>query len=642
MFYGFFLFWISLLYTACMPFYESTDLEKHLTPQINKSNETQRLVQVISQVAFYDRLYSEDGYAGRHTKKRSAGIWVELLDLGSINQENSTCLVSSFLTSRITSQSIKDDPLAVVSQLDQNRSIRQEGQVIATTHSNRNGWFQFNVALYAHHCYQIRAVSDLTLRNAHAQVLDHDGEGVLYAMSRDFIIGNSPLTPPEIIPFPITNDLVLLVPHLTAPIESPIAGALHILQNTYLGYALIQKYSDLEAPTLKYRWAPGRAVPCGSCYRRSEILLGGQVEDPDHYDDHIILHEMGHYFIDYWSHDDSPGGRHRGRFVNPLLAYGEGVAYFWSALVLQDPLIVDWMLGDLWIVDIEAGIFNGEAVTLGVEGDSIVDDQHEELISTIMWDAYDDNEIQEHNSNDNSDIDNSQNNTDSQEINTTEEHDYLAIGEALSMYLLIDKIINRTIDLGPRGVDLSDWLNLLSCLPEVDIETVFPMIDYSLYPWELEAEQSCMKSEGNPFKWSLSELHDSESLWIDIDQTIAQHNTHHFSTSTVTNLHTMPYGTDLSVQETWHVEWYVGTPPYHSKQESTHTCVSFPCNLSFLFKELEEINSFTVPIIFQMTHSTTRYSWYLSWVSPRYQYVLQKNKGKKVWSMVGKAHQIKL
>lgn len=638
-----------------MPFYESTDLEKHLTPQINKSNEAQKQVQVISQIAFYDRLYSEDGYAGRHTKKSSVGIWVELLDLGSIYQENSTCLVSSFLTSRITSQSIKDDPSAAISQLDQNRPVRQESQVIATTRSTRNGWFQFNVGLYSHHCYQIRALSDLTIRNAHAQVLDHDGEGTLYAMSRDFIIGDSTLTPPEIMPFPITNDLVLLVPHLTAPVESPIAGALHILQNTYLGYTLIQKYSDLDAPTLKYRWAPGRAVPCGSCYRRSEILLGGQVEDPDHYDDHIILHEMGHYFIDYWSHDDSPGGPHRGRFVSPLLAYGEGVAYFWSALVLQDPLIIDWMLGDLWIVDIEAGIFNGQAVTLGVEGDSIADDQHEELISTIMWDAYDDHahdhEVQEENANEeNTNEENAnedpQSNTDHQEpTTTTEAHDNLAIGEALSMHLLIDKIIDRTIDIGPRGVDLSDWLNLLSCLPEVDIDTVFPMIDYSLYPWELETEQSCMKSEGNLFKWSLSELHDLDSLWIDIDQTIAQHNTKYSPTSTTTNLrtvHTMPHGPHLSDQNTWHVEWYLGTPPYHSKQESTHICVSFPCNLSSLFKEIKKIKSLPVPIIFQMTHNTTKYSWYLSWVSPGYQYILHQNKGAEVWSTIGKAHQIKL
>ena len=100
---------------------------------------------------------------------------------------------------------------------------------------------------------------------------------------------------------------------LLPPEEGRLSGALNILSMIAEGYEVISNYSDIIGPPLTITWTLDEPVSCGSCYVGNKILLGGQVEDPDHYDDHIILHEMGHFFTDRWSLDNSPGGPHRGR-----------------------------------------------------------------------------------------------------------------------------------------------------------------------------------------------------------------------------------------------------------------------------------------------------------------------------------------
>ena len=94
---------------------------------------------------------------------------------------------------------------------------------------------------------------------------------------------------------------------LQAPKEGHLSGAFNILNATALGFKQIANHSDEIAPILTFTWDLDQAVSCGSCYSNDRIRLGGQVEDPDHYDDHIILHEMGHFFTDRWSIDDSRG-----------------------------------------------------------------------------------------------------------------------------------------------------------------------------------------------------------------------------------------------------------------------------------------------------------------------------------------------
>lgn len=268
-----------------------------------------------------------------------------------------------------------------------------------------------------------------------------------------------------------------------AEAESPLSGALNILSMTERGFTVIERYSDFVAPRLRFTWDMGRAVSCGSCYVGDEVLLGGQPDDPDHYDDHIILHEMGHYFTHRWSVDSSPGGPHRGRAVDPTLAYGEGVAYFWAAMVLRDPVIVDWMVPTPWVVDLEQDIFNGQPITIGLFGrTSSADEQfwlsaehHEELVSTLMWDVFD-------------------------PIGESGD-DPLEVGEEAMMEGLVNWLPlwhQRGLDVGGLGVDLADWLAIMTCQEVVNPQEIEQLCEQRDYPWTVNRAVGCEQKSDSP------------------------------------------------------------------------------------------------------------------------------------------------
>ena len=293
---------------------------------------------------------------------------------------------------------------------------------------------------------RVRALSSQrTPRGDHAQVTSRR-RGVRYALESNPIPLKAFGKAPQV---PSLGMATYRAPHqrLTASAEARLSGAFNILTMTALGFELIERYTDQIGPPLKIQWDLDLPVACGSCYVGDEILLGGQVEDPDHYDDHIILHEVGHFFAHRWSVDTSPGGPHRGRSVTPPLAYGEGLAYFWSALALDDPLIVDWMFPTPWVVDIERGIYNGMSIIVGLGEaypstgtlDEVSYHHHEELVSSLMWDIYDE----------------------------PEDDEALHVGEETMMSSLLFALPERYrsgLDIGARGIDLADWLDALSCV----------------------------------------------------------------------------------------------------------------------------------------------------------------------------------
>ncbi|HEX7879020.1 MAG TPA: lamin tail domain-containing protein [Candidatus Eisenbacteria bacterium] len=80
-----------------------------------------------------------------------------------------------------------------------------------------------------------------------------------------------------------------------------------------------------------YAWSP-IGTNEGSNYSGHAILLSspGQGNDTDAWSDTVILHETGHWFDDFFSRSDNPGGAHSlgDNNANVKLAYGEGVATF--------------------------------------------------------------------------------------------------------------------------------------------------------------------------------------------------------------------------------------------------------------------------------------------------------------------------
>ena len=99
------------------------------------------------------------------------------------------------------------------------------------------------------------------------------------------------------------------------------------------------------------------------------FLLGKDGDDIEEFDDHVIVHEWGHYFEDNFSRSDSIGGAHGlGDSLDMRVAFGEGFATALSGMALNNRIYCDtsWFAGNLsgFEIDIEsefagtAGWFN--------------------------------------------------------------------------------------------------------------------------------------------------------------------------------------------------------------------------------------------------------------------------------------------
>lgn len=73
------------------------------------------------------------------------------------------------------------------------------------------------------------------------------------------------------------------------------------------------------------------------------FLLGTDGIDTEEFDDHVVVHEWGHYFEDNFSRSDNIGGSHfvRTDELDMRVAFGEGFATALAAMALGDPLYCD-------------------------------------------------------------------------------------------------------------------------------------------------------------------------------------------------------------------------------------------------------------------------------------------------------------
>lgn len=90
------------------------------------------------------------------------------------------------------------------------------------------------------------------------------------------------------------------------------------------------------------------------------FLLGRDGDDTEEFDDHVIVHEWGHYFEDNFSRSDSIGGQHGvGDLLDMRVAFGEGFATALSGMALNSPDYCDtlWVGNTLrgFLIDIEGG-----------------------------------------------------------------------------------------------------------------------------------------------------------------------------------------------------------------------------------------------------------------------------------------------
>jgi len=88
-------------------------------------------------------------------------------------------------------------------------------------------------------------------------------------------------------------------------------------------------------------------------------ILGDENGDTDEYDDHIIIHEWGHYFEDQFSRADNIGGPHSpGEVLDIRVAFGEGWGNAWSGIATDNPIYFDtsgYKQSTGWYMDLENG-----------------------------------------------------------------------------------------------------------------------------------------------------------------------------------------------------------------------------------------------------------------------------------------------
>ncbi len=165
-------------------------------------------------------------------------------------------------------------------------------------------------------------------------------------------------------------------------------------------YQAIKKVKTADSsvifPKLKVNWSV-RNVPSGGG-SESELrdgmivtshyngdgnlyILGDENSDTDEFDNHIIIHEWGHYFEDKFSRSDSIGGSHgEGDKLDIRVAFGEGWGNAWSAIATDNPIYFDtqgFMQSDGFYMNIES------------ENSAIKGFFSEDSIQHILYDLYD-------------------------------------------------------------------------------------------------------------------------------------------------------------------------------------------------------------------------------------------------------------
>lgn len=133
-----------------------------------------------------------------------------------------------------------------------------------------------------------------------------------------------------------------------------VAGPFAILDSVYQAYnKVLATDPNAVFQPLKLNWSvdnvssssfnPSIGQILTSLFDGTQIyILGKENSDTDEYDDHVVIHEWGHYFEEFFSRADSIGGPHgTGDILDPRVAFGEGWGNAWSGMVTDDPVYRD-------------------------------------------------------------------------------------------------------------------------------------------------------------------------------------------------------------------------------------------------------------------------------------------------------------
>lgn len=179
---------------------------------------------------------------------------------------------------------------------------------------------------------------------------------------------------------------------------SRVGGAFAILDTVRSAQDLVRS-ADAAAgfPLLTIGWSAGNTVAAigTSFYQPSSgrlFLLGGEDEDTDEYDTHVVAHEWGHWFEGRFSRSDSVGGAHgSGDILDETVAFGEGWGNAFSGMANADRYYRDSSgagQAAAYTMDLESDAI-GDAVTHGATGVLLDGAWSEGSVQEILWDLFD-------------------------------------------------------------------------------------------------------------------------------------------------------------------------------------------------------------------------------------------------------------
>jgi hypothetical protein len=158
--------------------------------------------------------------------------------------------------------------------------------------------------------------------------------------------------------------------------------------------------AGLDLPALSVFWSPDNrlsdnwnpatgAILSGTQYAGVAIdgfpagiyVLGQEGVDTDEFDQHVVVHEFQHFLEDAISRTDSPAGPHSiNERLDMRLAFAEGYANAFSAMVLDDPIYRDsygTRQGQAFAIDFESNVYNPAGWF------------NEGSVQSLVWDLYD-------------------------------------------------------------------------------------------------------------------------------------------------------------------------------------------------------------------------------------------------------------
>ncbi|MCW9014968.1 MAG: hypothetical protein OQL06_14445 [Gammaproteobacteria bacterium] len=171
-----------------------------------------------------------------------------------------------------------------------------------------------------------------------------------------------------------------------------VAAPFAILDSVYVAFnKVLSVDATANFQSLKLNWSVNNVASSGSTalgqittshFNGTEIfILGDADNDTDEYDGHVIVHEWGHYFEEFFSRSDSIGGSHSGGDILDIrVAFGEGWGNAFSGMATDDQYYRD-----------SYGIRQSSGFDINVEGNNCTNAgwYNECSVQSILYDLYD-------------------------------------------------------------------------------------------------------------------------------------------------------------------------------------------------------------------------------------------------------------